>query len=131
MRKRFLAVLLALTCLAGTSGCAILAAGAVAGGGTYAYVSGWGERSYAVDLDKAFDASMAACKRLDLTVEKRSRSLSDASIKAHDADDTSVWINLEAKNTNITHVKVRVGVLGDEAATQRIHAAIDNALAGR
>ena len=128
MRKRFLALLLVLTCLAGSSGCAILAAGAVAGGGTYAYVSGWGEQSYAVDLDKAYKATLTACRRLKLTVTEQQQNLSDASIKAHDADETSIWIKLDAKNTNITRISVRVGLLGDEIATQRIHNAIDKAL---
>lgn len=128
MRNRILALLLALTCLTGASGCAILAAGAVAGGGTYAYVSGWGEQSYAVDLDQAYKASLSACRRLKLTVEEQQQNISSASIKAHDAEDTSIWIRMQAKNTNITRVSVRVGLLGDEAATQRIHAAIDDAL---
>ena len=128
MRKHCIALLLILACLTGTSGCAILAAGAVAGGGTYAYVSGWGEQSYAADLSKTYDACLTACSRLNLDVEEKSLNLSDASIKASEADGTSVWFALEGKNTNITRVRVRVGMLGDQDASARVHAAIDRAL---
>lgn len=108
---------------AGVSGCAVVAAGAIAGGGTYAYISGWGQQNMNSDISEVFDAALDACAKLDLPVESQSRSLSDASIKAHDGD-TPVWISLESVNINVTEVKVRVGLMGDKAATERVMQAI-------
>lgn len=123
MKKRFVTMLAALAALACLSGCVVLAAGALAGGGTYAYISGWGERSYNVDLPDAYDAAERACSRLGLPIEEKGRSLSEASIKAHDGD-TPVWIKMESLNPRVTKVSVRVGLLGDDPGTQRIHQAI-------
>lgn len=127
MSKRLATMLATLAALACLSGCVVLAAGAIAGGGTYAYISGWGERTYNVDIADAYDAALAACSRLDLPVAEKARSLSDASVKAHDGD-TPVWIKMKSVNPKVTKVSVRVGLLGDEAASLRIHQAMADAL---
>jgi hypothetical protein len=125
MKKQIASLVLGLAALAALSGCMVVAAGAVAGGGTYAYISGWGEQSYNVDVADSYDAALRACSALNLHVESKSRSLSDASISAKDGE-TPVWINMEAMNPKVTKVRVRVGYLGDEPATQRIQQAIRN-----
>lgn len=125
--KQALSVGLVLLALAGLSGCATVAASAMAGGGTYAYVSGWGTKDYNVDIADAYDAALAACKSLDLVVESSERHLSDAEIKAKDGD-SSVWISLESKAVRVTEVAVRVGVLGDKVASERIHERIASKL---
>ncbi|WP_028586969.1 DUF3568 family protein [Desulfocurvus vexinensis] len=125
MKKQFAALVLGLAALAALSGCMVVAAGAVAGGGTYAYISGWGEQSYNVDLADAYDATLRACSALNLHVEEKSRSLSDASVSGKDGD-TPVWIKLKTVNPKVTKISVRVGYLGDDPATQRIQQAIRN-----
>lgn len=111
---------LLLMSLAGLSGCAAVAAGAMAGGGTYAYVTGWGTVTYNVDLDQAYEAALEACDELDLLVQKQERHLSEAGIEAKDGDST-VWIDLDSEGIRVTKVAVRVGVLGDKVASERIH----------
>lgn len=118
--KNTLCVCLLLAAMAGMSGCAAVAAGAMAGGGTYAYVTGWGTMTYNVDLDRAYDAALEACDELDLLVKKQERHLSDADIEAKDGD-TTVWIDLESQGIHVTKVSVRVGVMGDKVASERIH----------
>lgn len=121
--KRYLSILLVLLALCGLGGCAVVAAG-MAGGGTYAYVSGWGKKVYNVDLDVAYDAAVAACRALDLKIESREQHLSDAEIRALDGD-TDVWIDLESKNPRVTEIAVRVGYLGDKVASERVLAQIE------
>ncbi|WP_461211086.1 DUF3568 family protein [Desulfocurvus sp. DL9XJH121] len=118
--KRALGVVLMLAALAGLSGCAVVAAGAMAGGGTYAYISGWGTKTYNVDISTAFNAARGACNSLGLSVTKTERHLSEAEIEAKDGD-SSVWIDLKSKGVRVTEIAVRVGVLGDKVASERIH----------
>ena len=118
--KNILSVGLMLIALAGLSGCAVVAAGAMAGGGTYAYISGWGTKTYNVDLDKAFEAALDACDDLNLSVQKQARHLSEAEIEAKDGE-SSVWIDFESRGVHVTEVSVRVGVLGDKVASERVH----------
>ncbi|MCK9240870.1 DUF3568 family protein [Desulfocurvus sp.] len=127
MKKQFATLVLGFAALAALSGCMVVAAGALAGGGTYAYVSGWGEQTYNVDVADAYDASLRACSALGLYVEEKSRSLSDASVSAKDGD-TPVWIKMKSLNPKVTQVRIRVGYLGDEPATQRVHQALRNQL---
>jgi hypothetical protein len=105
------------------SGCAPLVIGAAAGGGAYTYVSGWVNRSYNVDLEQAFEASVAGVSRLGVTIENQEQYLSNGSIKGTDGDST-VWVKLKSEAPLVTVISVRVGILGDEVASQRIHQAI-------
>lgn len=127
MKKRCLSLFMSLMALACLSGCVVVAAGALAGSGTYAYLYGWSEQAYNVDLPDAYDAALDACSALNLPLEDKARSLSDASIKAHDGD-TAVWIKLKSVNPMVTKVSVRVGILGDEPASQRVLQTIANKL---
>lgn len=124
--KRYLSIGLVLLALAGLSGCMVVAAG-MAGGGTYVYISGWGKKVYNVDLDVAYDASLAACRSLNLKVSSKEQHLAEASIKALDGD-TDVWIDLESKNPKVTEIAVRVGYVGDKVASERILAQIERRL---
>ena len=118
--KNTLCACLLLMSLVGLGGCAAVAAGAMAGGGTYAYVTGWGTATYNVDLDRAYDAALDACDDLDLLVQEQERHLSDAEITAKDGDRT-VWIDLDSEGVRTTKIGVRVGVMGDKVASERIH----------
>ncbi|GAB6176195.1 hypothetical protein JCM16814_10860 [Desulfobaculum senezii] len=126
MMKRLclLAVLCALPLM---QGCAVVAAGAVAGGGTYAYVTGNLVRSYNADIDSTYEATLRAARRLNLRIDKRVINLSSGSVSGTD-QDRSFWISLDATNPHVTEVSVRVGMLGDEVASRRIHEAIAAAL---
>lgn len=121
--KRYLSIALVLLALCGLGGCAVVAAG-MAGGGTYVYISGWGKKVYNVDLDVAYDASVSACRALDLKIESREQHLSDAQIRALDGE-TEVWIDLESENPRVTEIAVRVGYLGDRVASERVLAQIE------
>ncbi|NJB66364.1 formylmethanofuran dehydrogenase subunit A [Desulfobaculum xiamenense] len=124
---RNICLVLMLAAAAAMQGCAVMAVGAVAGGGTYAYVTGNLERSYNADVDSVYESTLRAARRLNLTVEDKEINLSSGSISGKD-QDRSYWVRFKATNPHVTLVSVRVGLLGDEIASRRIHEAIASGL---
>lgn len=116
---RNLAILLVLLC----TGCAAVVVGGAAAVGTYTYVAGQLKKTYNVNLDGAYRASIAACESLGMPVLEREQQLSQATVKTRDAD-REVWITLRAQSSTTTEISIRVGYLGDEQASRRIHDAI-------
>lgn len=113
---------LALVALLST-GCAAIILGGATAAGTYSYVAGQMNSAYNVNLETAYQASIAACDSLDLPIMEQQKQLSQAKITANDSG-RDVWISLRAKGTTITEIAVRVGYLGDETASKRVHDAI-------
>ncbi|MGE4440918.1 MAG: DUF3568 family protein [Desulfomicrobium sp.] len=106
-----------------STGCAALVVGGAAAVGTYTYVAGQLKRTYNANLDTAYQATLAGCEALGLPVQDREKQLSKASIKVIDGD-RDAWIWLTAQSSTTTEISVRVGLLGDELASRRIHDAI-------
>ncbi|MBE1425149.1 hypothetical protein H4684_001793 [Desulfomicrobium macestii] len=106
-----------------STGCAALVVGGAAAVGTYTYVAGMLQRTYNANLDTTYQATLAGCEALGLPVQDRQKQLSKASVKVVDGD-RDVWISLTAQSSTTTEVSVRVGYLGDELASRRIHEAI-------
>mgnify|MGYP005827665845 CR=1 FL=1 len=106
-----------------STGCAALVVGVAAAVGTYTYVAGQLKRTYNANLDTTYQAALAGCEALGLPVQDREKQLSKASIKVIDGD-RDAWIWLTAQSSTTTEISVRVGLLGDELASRRIHDAI-------
>lgn len=116
---RHLAILLVLL----STGCAAVVVGGAAAVGTYTYVAGHLKKTYNTNLDNSYKAALAGCEALGLPIVEREKQLSTASVKAQDGD-RNVWITLKAQSSTTTEISVRVGYLGDELASRRIHEAI-------
>ena len=106
-----------------STGCAALVVGGAAAVGTYTYVAGQLKRTYNANLDTTYQATLAGCEALGLPFQDRQKQLSKASVKVVDGD-RDVWIWLTAQSSTTTEVSIRVGLLGDELASRRIHDAI-------
>ncbi|NLY40964.1 MAG: DUF3568 family protein [Desulfovibrionales bacterium] len=104
-------------------GCAAVVVGGAAAVGTYTYVSGQLKSSYNANMDRTFEAALAGCNALGLPILDQEKKLSSASVKTKDGDK-DVWIILKAKSSAVTEVSIRVGLLGDEFASKRIHEAL-------
>lgn len=94
--------------------------GAGAGAGTVAYVRGELQTSYAASLDRTWDASIEALKDLGITIYNTKKDATEGDIEATKADGTKVKINLKPKGQDITAVKIRVGIFGDEEVSRTI-----------
>ncbi len=108
-----------LVCLAllAPTGCAavLLAGGAAAGAGTVAYVRGDLESTEELTLDQAWSASRAALADLDLTVTATEKDGTSASVTARGADERRILVTLQRRSDRLTHLRIRVGIFGDEA----------------
>ncbi|MFO7718629.1 MAG: DUF3568 domain-containing protein [Thermodesulfobacteriota bacterium] len=103
-----------------SSGCAAVALGTAGGAGTYVYLKGQLVREYNAGMDRSYDAVLSTCNALDLEIQSRSHNLSEAKVSALDGDRT-VHFRLKSLSTQKTKLSVRVGLLGDKVASQRIH----------
>ena len=120
MIHRTLLVLTAITGMAGSAGCLAVAAGAVAGIGTYAYVKGELKSTFEAGIERTYAAARKAVDQLGFTVKQEGKDALEGRIVAHQADGTEVKINLTRKGENLTEVGVRVGTFGNESHSRII-----------
>lgn len=120
--KKLLMILILLS-----TGCAAIVIGGAAAVGTYTYVSGQLVSAYNANLETTYRAAIAGCESLNLPIYNHEFNLSTASITTKDGDK-DVWISIKAQTSTTTEVAVRVGYLGDEFASKRIHDAIASKL---
>jgi len=121
-------MLLILSAVITSAGCALFAAGAgvVAGVGAADYVSGELKQAYAAPMEKAWNASLAAAGEMKMKITEKSIDNLDQNrvIKGKTEDGKDFQISLEALSKDVTTVKVRIGVFGDEAYSKKIQEAI-------
>ena len=127
-KKGFALILLLFTAMAGT-GCALFVvagAGAAAGVGTAQYISGELKQAYAAPMDKTWNASLAAVEELKMkTTEKYIDNLDqNRVIKGKIEEKKDFQIALEALAKDVTMVKVRIGVFGDEEYSKKVQEVI-------
>ncbi len=129
--KGFVLMLLLLNALAG-SGCALfVAAGAGAAAvGTVEYVGGELKQAYAAPMEKAWNASLAAVDELKMKPTEKYIDNTDQNrvIKGKTQEGKDFQISLEAMSKDVTMVKIRIGVFGDEDYSKKIQEAIANHL---
>ncbi len=108
----------------GCSGCVLLAAGAGVGAGVGAtqYVRGVLTQTYAAPIDKAWDATIAAVNEMKMKPAEKSIDNMDQKrwIKGKTEENRDFEIQLVALSKEVTSVKVRIGMFGDEAYSRRL-----------
>ena len=112
----------------GSAGCALFAAGAgvAAGVGGAEYVHGEMRQAYAAPMEKAWNASLATAAELKMkTAEKWTDNLDQNRVMKGKTDEGNDFqIALEAMSKDVTMVKVRIGLFGDEAQSKKIQEGI-------
>jgi hypothetical protein len=121
-------MLLILSAVLTSAGCALFAAGAgvAAGVGAAEYVLGELKQAYAAPMEKAWNASLAAAGEMKMKITEKSIDNLDQNrvIKGKTEDGKDFQISLEALSKDVTMAKVRIGVFGDEAYSKKIQEAI-------
>ncbi len=112
------AVLCASTILLG-SGCFMIAAGA-AGAGTVAYIRGELDATVSGDVSAVYAATNASLQQLQFAKINEGKSAVDAEITARTGQDTKIEIKLNRTTDNLTRVRIRIGVFGDESLARLI-----------
>jgi hypothetical protein len=111
--------LVALTLATLLSGCVVVAAGA-AGAGAVAYVRGDLESNVPASLDDVFRATQRALGRLEFARISEKKSSVDAVLVSRTALDKKIEIKLERTSDQLTQVRIRVGLIGDESLSLAI-----------
>ncbi len=117
--KHLLYNLLLVTALLSNCGCvAALLIGGGAGAGTVAYLKGELTATVEAPIDRACQAAQKATKDLAFIITSKEHDALSAKLVAYGANDTKMEINLEKVSENLTRVKIRVGVFGDESLSR-------------
>ncbi len=120
-RTHILSILLLL--IFAIQGCAAVAGagiGAAAATGAMAYKNGELETSYAAPYNLTWDATIRAMKKMNLKVIHTQKGPTEGTVESEQADGTKVTTKLKSSSQDVTGVKIRVGILGDEEASRTI-----------
>ncbi len=112
-----------LLCLQLFTGCPVvlLGAGAAAGIGAYKWVEGTMEKDYPRPMEPTYQACLSAASAMGLRVAQQQYGVTESRIEAVQPPDTTVKIQLVARPNNITTVKVRFGIMGNEDKSAYFH----------
>jgi len=122
-QKRAAVALIVLTCCFSLYGCPVLVVtgAAVAGGtGTYYYVEGEMRTDYYFSVDGVWsgvEKTIADMKGRDVEPDKQT----DGGTIVAVINDEKVTFRLKYKDKDLTSLGIRVGVMGNEAASKVIH----------
>ena len=111
---------LALISMVGT-GCVSLVVGAGAGAGATAYIKGESIRTYNFPMREMAIAAQRTFSDLDISASETSITEIESNLVGNTSDGSKVAVKLVSKGDNITEARVRVGLIGNQTASQRIH----------
>ena len=94
--------------------------GAALGVGGYKYYDGKLVVIYPAPLEKTFDASIQAIENLEYQIVERQRKLMSGKILTSGSVKDQVRLSFKYNSMDETEVIIRVGLLGDEAESNKI-----------
>jgi hypothetical protein len=121
-RSGRLIVGLILACLC--SGCVALAVGAAGGVAGAVYVMGKLQEEVNHPIAAVHEATLQGLRDLDLPIDEDKVDKLAAHVESKLADGTHVWVDLDSIADSRTKLTIRVGVVGDEARSRKVLAAI-------
>jgi len=107
-----------------TAGCVemmLLSLGGAAAIGSYKWIEGTMEKDYPRSMQDTWNAALKACKDLQLNIKTQQYNPTESTIEAVAPPDTNVKIQLVARPNQITTVKVRFGLMGNQDASAYFH----------
>ena len=103
-----------------TSGCFALLAGAAGGATGTVYVMGWLEEDIQAPVPKVRRAAVVRLKGMGLLILVDKSDQLRGKIEPEFSDQKRIWSNIESKDDSISHISIRVGMIGDEQRSRRI-----------
>ncbi|MBZ0165816.1 MAG: DUF3568 domain-containing protein [Candidatus Omnitrophica bacterium] len=101
-------------------GCMVVA-GAAMGAGGYAYVTGAVEQNVDAHYAELHGATLDALRSdIRATVISEDLGTEGSDIHAEAADGRAIKIKIEALTLRASHIRIRVGIIGDEPESLRI-----------
>lgn len=121
--KRCLVRVIVLVAASMLAGCApaVVGGAAVGGGsGAYIYITGELKTDYPYSFDKAWNACEKTVAYMNATDVFPEKEISKGTIHAI-IDSEKVRFVIEYKTKDLTTVSIRVGIIGNKSASQRLH----------
>lgn len=120
---KLLAALMMVMMLMASAGCGAILVGGAAAAGTYVYMDGNARADYRAGIRQTYNATLDGCRDIGMNITSQSLDGDSASVKGryHGED---IYISLSLEGDSLTQVTVRVGLLGNETESRRIHDAI-------
>ncbi len=106
------------------AGCAemmLFSLGGAAAIGSYKWLEGTMEKDYPRPMQETWNATLAACKDMQLKINKEQFNPTESTIEAVAPPDTNVKIQLVSRPNQITTLKVRFGLMGNQDASAYFH----------
>jgi hypothetical protein len=99
----------------------LLGVGGMAAIGSYKWIEGTMEKDYPRPMQEVWNATLEACKDLQLRITTQEYNPVESHIEAVAPPDTNVKIQLVSRPNQITTVKVRFGLMGNGDASAYFH----------
>lgn len=119
LRKKLMLFALCIMTLT-PQGCLLFLAGAGAGATTAAYITGELRATDHVDMDRAWQATLDALTAMNMPIGEPRKDALTGRLVARTADNKDVNIRLDRKGSNLTEIRIRIGVMGDETRSRQI-----------
>lgn len=110
------------------SGCVAFAIGAAAGAGGYGYVKGSLQKNYDYSVVDLHKAALKAIKSLGIEKTDEELNRHSSYIKGVYEDGKKLKIVITALTERSAKIDIRIGILGDESASQMIMSGIEKNL---
>lgn len=120
-RLRLAGLLVGLLCTAACIETVLIGVGATTAIGAYKWMEGTMEKDYPRPMQETFNATLGACKDLGLKISSQQYGPTESRIEAVQPPDTTVKIQLIARPNQITTLKVRVGLMGNQDVSAYFH----------
>ncbi|UJS18033.1 MAG: DUF3568 domain-containing protein [Candidatus Jettenia sp.] len=117
-QKNLLLIILLGIIVSSSSGCVALLVGGGAGAGTIAYLKGDLRSLEEASLERVWEAAQKAIQELEFVVTSKQKDIFSAKFTAHGAQDKKVTVDLKKISDNLTEIKIRVGIFGDESLSR-------------
>lgn len=114
-------ILVVLLFAAGCVEMMLISLGGAAAIGSYKWMEGTMEKDYPRSMQDTWNAALAATKDMQLTIQSEQFGPTESKIEAVAPPDTNVKIQLVARPNQITTVKVRFGLMGNQDASAYFH----------
>ncbi len=129
MTTRILGVLLMLSLVVSVGGCWFLVGAGAATGGVL-YVKGAAQKSYPVNVEKAYNAVLAVLAEDKIAPYKKEVAPTVASVEATLADGKEIKWSLKASGADTTEVTLRIGTFGDKDRSNYFFQKLDKQIPG-
>ena len=110
------------------TGCAGLVVGGAAGAGAIGYIKGDSLMTYSYPMRETAMAAQRTFADLDISATETTITEIESNLEGTMSDGSQVRIKLTSLSKDLTEVSVRIGLMGNEKGSQRVHEQILNNL---